>query len=88
MPVHDILTILSDTGTALLCGFRVAQAGASREDRRQQESQTHVANLVTLFLDLASVQTPFGDFNYQKQLLTKLVTFSALWQNVGINNKF
>lgn len=42
------------SGLALLCDFRVAQARAAKEERHQQESQSHVADLATLSLDQPS----------------------------------
>lgn len=60
------------SGTALLCTFKKAQAKAVRGERQRQESQSHVANLATLFLDLAALQTPFGN---SKATLDKISDF-------------
>lgn len=29
---------------------------------------------------------PFGNLNYQKRLVTKLVTFSGPWKNAGVDS--
>lgn len=60
---------------ALLCGFRVTQARAARQERQQQEGQTRVANLATLFPDWETFQTASATSNCQKPLRTKLATF-------------
>lgn len=61
---------------ALLCGFRVTQARAARQERQQEEGQTCVANLATLFPDWDTFQTASATSNCQKPLRTKLATFS------------
>lgn len=73
------------SGTALMCGCSVVQARAAREKRQRQESQTRVANLATLFLDLVAFQTSFGGLNCRESLLTKPDTFSGVLENVGNN---
>lgn len=55
-----------------MAAFKVAQAKAARGERQRQESQSHVANLATLFLDLAALQTPFGN---SKATLDKIRDF-------------
>lgn len=62
--VSSILEKKMATGSdiALLCGFRVTQARAARQERQQQEGQSRVANLATLFPDWETFQTAVGDF--------------------------
>lgn len=60
---------------ALLCGFRVTQARAARQERQQQEGQTRFANLATLFPDWETFQTASATSNCQKPLRRKLATF-------------
>lgn len=61
----------------LLCGFMMVQARAAREKRRQ-EHQACVAFGTTPDL--------LGNLNCQKQLATKLETFSDL-RNIGVITK-
>lgn len=81
--------ILKKTGTgsgiALMCGCSVAQARAARVKRQRQESQTRVAKLATLFLDLVAFQTSFGGLNCRERVLTKPATSSGVLENVGNN---
>lgn len=60
------------SGSALLSGFRAAQARADGE-----ESQNYVGGSATICGTL-------GDLKCQKRLLTKPVTFSGLWENAGV----
>lgn len=75
--VRFILEKKMATGSdiALLCGFRVTQARAARQERQQQEGQTRVANLATSFPDWEAFQTASATSNRQKPLRTKLATF-------------